>query len=403
VPLLAVLAIWIFATRVQLTSARESSRDTTLATFNVGLLEGMVGDSIDARAAVLVDQMIRSDVDIFCLQEVWEVRIQRQIRTALRDTYPYVLSAIDLDSESDSDELACDSDKLDAFFACRDLACPGQTGPALAFCGSLSCHVQLASLSLPCKLCVFYEFLVNPDTPCRTALARDNERTFGLMMLSTKELKNPTATPYNNQSEIRGFLTASVDGVGDLVCTHLTTPIAPPPFYIGPPIVEPLLYDSYPEQHRDEILKLFEVIETMEVPIIMGDFNHGPGGPGGLTLKYPFYYGLMNARGFVSPYILKDGRCTACIDNHLRNTNIDELVDHIYITTDTTERVRSAERIYDVIFPSIRDFISDHYGVKVRLSNVRERCNYIQKCRYHCVSEIKELLPFQLDYSEVCF
>ena len=44
--------------------------------------------------------------------------------------------------------------------------------------------------------------------------------------------------------------------------------------------MEPLLYDSYPEQHRDEILKLFEVIETMEVPIIMGDFNHGPGGPG---------------------------------------------------------------------------------------------------------------------------
>ena len=62
-----------------------------------------------------------------------------------------------------------------------------------------------------------------------------------------------------------------------------------------------------------------------------------------MTAAYPFYYGLMNARGFVSPYILKDGRCTACIDNHLRNTNIDELVDHIYITTDTTERVRSAE------------------------------------------------------------
>ena len=57
VPLLAVLAISIFATHVQLTSARESSRDTTLATFNVGLLEGMVGDSIDARAAVLVDQV----------------------------------------------------------------------------------------------------------------------------------------------------------------------------------------------------------------------------------------------------------------------------------------------------------------------------------------------------------
>ena len=73
-----------------------------------------------------------------------------------------------------------------------------------------SCALQLANLALPCKLCLFLEFLVTPDTPCRTALARDNERTFGLMILSTKELKNPTANPYNNQSEFRGFLTASV-------------------------------------------------------------------------------------------------------------------------------------------------------------------------------------------------
>jgi hypothetical protein len=363
----------------------------------------MVGDSIDARAAVLVDQMIRSDVDIFCLQEVWDVRIQRKIRTALRDAYPYVLSAIDLDSESDSDEPACNPDLLDAFLTCRSQRCPGPVGLRVSVCGILSCLEVLTRLSDDCIRCLFREVVVTNQTRCLTVPARDNERTFGLMMLSTKELKNPTASPYNNQSQIRGFLTTSVDGVGDLLCTHLTSPILPPPLYIGPPLVSPFLYDSYAEQHRDEVMKILEVIETMEVPILMGDFNHGPAGPGGMTAAYPFYYGLMNARGFVSPYILKDGRCTACIDNHLRNTNIDELVDHIYITTDTTERVRSAERIYDVIFPSIRDFISDHYGVKVRLSNVRERCNYIQKCRYHCVSEIKELLPFQLDYSEVCF
>jgi hypothetical protein len=223
------------------------------------------------------------------------------------------------------------------------------------------------------------------------------------MMLSTKELKNPTASPYNNQSQIRGFLTASVDGVGDLLCTHLTTPVVPPPLYAGPPVVFPFRYTSYAEQHRDEVMKILEVIETMEVPILMGDFNHGPGGPGPISAEFPFYYGLMSARGFVSPYILKDGRCTLCVDNPLSNLPVNQLIDHIYITTDTTERVLSATRLYDKVFPSIGTPISDHYGVKIRLSNVRERCNYIQKCRYHCVSEIKELLPFQLDYSEVCF
>ena len=53
-------------------------------------------------------------------------------------------------------------------------------------------------------------------------------------------------------------------------------------FYLlaGPPVVFPFRYTSYAEQHRDEVMKILEVIETMEVPILMGDFNHGPGGPG---------------------------------------------------------------------------------------------------------------------------
>ena len=57
-PLLAVL---LLTTRVQLASARESSRDTTLATFNVGLVEGLV-QSIDAKVAVLIDQVQEADI-----------------------------------------------------------------------------------------------------------------------------------------------------------------------------------------------------------------------------------------------------------------------------------------------------------------------------------------------------
>ena len=51
----------------------------------------------------------------------------------------------------------------------------------------------------------------------------------------------------------------------------------------------------------------------------------------------------MNARGFVSPYDLKDGRCTFCIDNPFTVISAAELIDHIYITTHTTERVIFAE------------------------------------------------------------
>ena len=80
--------------------------------------------------------MQKSDVDIFCLQEVWQASVQRKIRNDLKAFYPYALSAIDL-SGPGSDTPACDSDALDALFACRELRCPGLSGPQLAFCGTL--------------------------------------------------------------------------------------------------------------------------------------------------------------------------------------------------------------------------------------------------------------------------
>lgn len=51
----------------------------------------------------------------------------------------------------------------------------------------------------------------------------------------------------------------------------------------------------------------------------------------------------MIARGFFSPYVLKDGRCTLCVENPFVFNIFDELIDHIYITTDTAERVLNVE------------------------------------------------------------
>ena len=78
---------------------------------------------------------------------------------------------------------------------------------------------------------------------------------------------------------------------------------------------------------------------------------------GGIVWHLPFHYGLLNARGFVSPYVLKDGRCTFCIENPLTNLTPDWIIDHIYITTDTFERVIASE----VYLPSnsLRSFSSD--------------------------------------------
>ena len=82
--------------------------------------------------------MTQSDVDVFCLQEMWGSRIQRRVRRELKSSYPYALSAIDLDTEPDGDEMACDendNDVLDAFFNCRTQRCPGLPPAEEAFCG----------------------------------------------------------------------------------------------------------------------------------------------------------------------------------------------------------------------------------------------------------------------------
>ena len=56
VSLLTLLAVLLFATRVQVTSAKGRSRDTTLAVFNAGLAEGFLA-GVDARVTALIDQV----------------------------------------------------------------------------------------------------------------------------------------------------------------------------------------------------------------------------------------------------------------------------------------------------------------------------------------------------------
>ena len=78
--------------------------------------------------------MINSDVDIFCLQEVWEANTQRRIRKELKDVYPYALSAIDLDAEPSSDGPVCGRSELESVLTCQEQRCPGLQGAAMSFC-----------------------------------------------------------------------------------------------------------------------------------------------------------------------------------------------------------------------------------------------------------------------------
>ena len=83
---------------------------------------------------------------------------------------------------------------------------------------------------------------------------------------------------------------------------------------VGPPV--PPQYSNYDEQHYDEILAILNEIDGADTPIVMGELYQGPASPrDNIAPIFPFHHGLMSAAGFVSPYVLHDGRCTFCADN----------------------------------------------------------------------------------------
>ena len=87
--------------------------------------------------------MIESDVDIFCLQEVWRGNVQRRLRKELKAYYPYALSAIDLDTQPDNSGPACTSDEVNIVFTCQEQNCPGLSGPELVVCSIARYEIPL--------------------------------------------------------------------------------------------------------------------------------------------------------------------------------------------------------------------------------------------------------------------
>ena len=79
-------------------------------------------------------QINDSDVDIFCLQEVFFADIQRQIYRALKERYPYILSATDLTLESESPERACEPQELFGVFTCVQTLCAGLPDNEASIC-----------------------------------------------------------------------------------------------------------------------------------------------------------------------------------------------------------------------------------------------------------------------------
>ena len=141
-----------------------SARVTTLATFNAAINPFFPGDDsaeVEERSNLLIQnvtiqlfvvvfflfffllffvcytvilkllsQILTSEADIFCLQEIFFSDVQRQIVAAVRDDYPYAFSAQDLNSSTPSANPACTVMDLRALQECVLPNCDLSSSPS---------------------------------------------------------------------------------------------------------------------------------------------------------------------------------------------------------------------------------------------------------------------------------
>lgn len=349
---------------------RLPGRITSLGTFNAAILPQY--PQSEERVELLIDLIEKSKLDVICLQEVWRTDYQRRIYSALRHHYPYYVSLINLTAVEDPNSpRACSLADVQSYGGCLIANCNSSTP---ATCVIDRCLDILAPLSTECKLCL----LINIGTSngsiekCVTEPVTNYERTFGLMLLSKKEIIVGRAQGYlGDDSEARGFYQASIAEVGEVFCTHLSTPAGAASDYVGPPIVSPYRYNSYAEQQYRELVTLLDAAAVTDSSILLGDFNHGPTiatlpGVSSVLYEMPFNYGYVNARGYYSPNVLLDRRCTICSEN-LAVSITSRIVDHIYVPVTSSDRVVASVRMWDDQFTGTGLPLSDHYGVQLIL------------------------------------
>jgi hypothetical protein len=166
-------------------------------------------------------QIMRSDLDIICLQEVWKTKLQRHIFNRVKRLYPHSVSLIDLTaSKAEGGPRACSPTEVLNFERCLMTNCTNGTSSSLHACIANSCLHTLAPLSSNCKLCLSIN-IKHELRQCEMEPEGFYGRSFGLMLLSKKAIRSSRAEGFlGDVSEKRGFLQASVSLIACTCGSH---------------------------------------------------------------------------------------------------------------------------------------------------------------------------------------
>lgn len=339
-----------------------------LMTFNTGLTMNI--EEYDQRRTAVISALKHSKSHFVCLQEVWYAEDVYNIVTETSSVFPHSYSSLHKSSDQlDTSGPPCgmlDYVSYTTLICIHSKGCMSKTTYAEAIeCGETECKFT-DFLSQDCIICAMQSATTTWSLISKCLTSTMGMNAAGLLILSKQELTNTkTVNFYKDVKQLvpRKYLQVQADGIGTIICTHLTP-------NLGPIHYEPNLkatYNSWEEQNKNEGKVLVSVTSQNDKALIMGDLNCGPTLNGrSISGDFEDTYRYFIQNNFQSPYVDLIGICTWCRANPLLGSEYPEnhILDHILVKGHT---VIAAKRYY---FKNMKDFgypMSDHYAVQVTI------------------------------------
>lgn len=353
----------------------------TVATFNAGIARGFVNHA-GPRVQAVSTALSEIDVDVLCLQEVWDVPDRQAIEAGAGLEHTYNIPA----DAGECEGAACAPDDVNPLLMCYEPNCADAPPGTIVECANEHCPDQVNALPGPCIACIAgaltdeatIDDLIGacgPDSEAaRGCYAYDG--SFGTDIVSKYPLADTDALVFESSLNRRAVLYARATGTpqGDVhvFCTHLSA--------VFENIPHPGEADggSWEAEQRAQIDAMRAWIDEKAgggKVVVMGDFNTGPAVADRVLAEVPENYEAL-IEGYDPTYTAQDDAdCTFCGDNALV-TGVDRdksvLLDHVLIrgfegASTQGEIILDQQITLDIEGMSVPAALSDHYGVQVRI------------------------------------
>jgi len=343
----------------------------SFSTFNTGLAVNFVPFAQERLAAV-VDAVGKLDVEVVCLQEVWEPQHVTALTDGVKATFPYFLYA-DTSEEGGGGAPACAADELKPLQDCVVKNCA--QAEDLTGCVMQNCLTEFSLLKPGCTQCLAANLskpLEEIFAACTTGSASMSyEGRNGLLLLARRELDVSEHLVLESFLLRRVVLHATFKNDPSkthVFCTHLSAALSEME-YSGK-------YASWEAEQAaqiDQMAKWIKDKASGAPAVLMGDMNCGPAIPPGIPGEFPANFAKFEAAGLASPYVTKpDPECTWCAANTLiEDDDADQIIDHVlYSGFPPQPPLPSAVRILDepvevTVGEAVQETnLSDHFGVQ---------------------------------------